>query len=112
MTADHLTAAPHACAAGFYPLKAGVALLIRHGTFPDRDDFTTRFIDHGTSISDGTTPMAAIGWSTAITTCITAGSPALAANGASSSCSPASPEVCPSTSATPSPASTTATPPC
>jgi hypothetical protein len=67
MTANHLTAALRACAAGFYPLQAGVALLISNGTFLHRDDFTTRFIEHGTSISDGTTPMAAIDWDAAIT---------------------------------------------
>jgi hypothetical protein len=67
MTADDLTAALHACATGFYPLEAGVALLISHGAFLHRDDFTSRFIEHGTSISDGTTPMAAIDWNAAIT---------------------------------------------
>jgi hypothetical protein len=44
MTADDLTAALHACAAGFYPLEAGVTLLISNGTFLHRDDFTRRFI--------------------------------------------------------------------
>ena len=67
MTTDDLTAALHACAAGLYPLEAGIALLISNGTFLQRDDFTTRFIEHGTSISDGTTPMAAIDWDAAIT---------------------------------------------
>ena len=55
MTADDLTAALRACAAGLYPLEAGVALLISNGTFLHRDDFTSRFITTGTSISDGTT---------------------------------------------------------
>ena len=64
---DDLTAALRACAAGFYPLEAGVALLITNGTFLHRDDFANRFIEHGTSISDGTTPMAAIDWDAAIT---------------------------------------------
>ena len=45
MTTDELTAALHACAAGLYPLKAGVALLIAEGTFLRRDDFTSRFIE-------------------------------------------------------------------
>ena len=49
MTADDLTAALRACAAGLYPLEAGVALLIANGTFLHRGDFTSRFIDHGTS---------------------------------------------------------------
>ena len=64
MTTDDLTAALRACAAGLYPLEAGIALLISNGTFLHRDDFTSRFIDHGTS--DGT-PMAAIDWDAAIT---------------------------------------------
>jgi len=67
MTADDLAAALRACAAGLYPLEAGTALLIANGTFLRRDDFTSRFIQHGTSISDGTTLMAAIDWDAAIT---------------------------------------------
>ena len=67
MGTDHLTVALRNCTAGLYPLEAGVALLISNGTFLRRDDFTTRFIEHGTSISDGTTPMAAIDWDAAIT---------------------------------------------
>ena len=64
MTTDDLTAALHACAAGLYPLEAGTALLASNGTFLHRDDFTSRFIDHGTS---GGTPMAAIDREAAIT---------------------------------------------
>ena len=67
MTADDLTSALRACAAGLYPLEAGTGLLIASGTFLRRDDFTSRFIQHGTSISDCTTPMAAIDWDAAIT---------------------------------------------
>ena len=67
MTTDELATALRACAAGLYPLEAGVALLTAEGTFLRRDDFTSRFIEHGTSISDGTTPMAAIDWDAAIT---------------------------------------------
>ena len=67
MTADDLAAALRACAAGLYPLEAGVALLAGNGTFLHRDDFTSRFITTGTSISDGTTLMAAIDWDAAIT---------------------------------------------
>ena len=67
MHTDHLTAALRACATGIYALEAGVALLINHGTFLRRDDFTTRFIQHGTSISDGVTTMASIDWDTATT---------------------------------------------
>jgi hypothetical protein len=66
MTADDLAAALRACAAGLYPLEAGTSLLIINGTFLRRDDFTSRFITTGTSISDGTTPMAVIDWHAAI----------------------------------------------
>jgi hypothetical protein len=64
MTADDLTAALQACAAGLYPLEAGVALLISNGTFLHRGDFTSRFIQHGTSSG---TPMAATDWDAAVT---------------------------------------------
>jgi len=64
VTTDDLTAALRACAAGLYPLEAGTELLIENGTFLRRDDFTTGFIEHGTS--DGN-PMAAINWDAAIT---------------------------------------------
>ena len=67
MTTDEATAALRACAAGLYPLEAGVALLTTEGTFLQRPDFTSRFITIGTSISDGTTPMADIDWDAAIT---------------------------------------------
>ena len=67
MTADDLTAALRACAAGLYPLEAGIALLTANGTFLRRYDFTSRFIETGTSISDGTTLMADINWDAAIT---------------------------------------------
>jgi hypothetical protein len=66
MTTDDLTAALQACAAGLYPLEAGVALLIANGTFLLRDDFTSKFIATGTSTSDGTTLMASIDWDAAI----------------------------------------------
>jgi hypothetical protein len=72
VTADDLTAALHACAAGLYPLQAGTALLISNGTFLHRDDFTSRFIEHGTS---GGTPMAAIDWEAAITALTSGGLP-------------------------------------
>jgi hypothetical protein len=61
---DHLAAALRACAAGLLPLEAGTEFLIANGTFLHRDDFTSRFIDHGTS---GGTPMAAIDWEATIT---------------------------------------------
>jgi hypothetical protein len=64
MTTDELTAALHACAAGLYPLEAGVALLTASGAFLHRPDFTGRFIEHGTSSG---TAMAAISWDAAVT---------------------------------------------
>jgi len=67
VTADHLTAALRACAAGLYPLEAGTGLLIANGAFLHRDDFTSRFITIAASITDGITPMAAIDWDSAIT---------------------------------------------
>ena len=63
MTTDELTAALHSCAAGLYPLEAGVALLITSGAFLRRPDFTGRFIEHGTSSG---TAMAAIDWNAAV----------------------------------------------
>jgi hypothetical protein len=67
MDTDHLQTALRASAAGFYPLEAGTELLIANGTFLRRHDFTIRFIEQGTSISDGVTPMAAIDWDAAVT---------------------------------------------
>jgi hypothetical protein len=72
MTTDDLTTALRACAAGLYPLEAGVALLISNETFLHRDDFTSRFIDHGTS---GGTPMAAVDWDAAVTALTSGGLP-------------------------------------
>jgi hypothetical protein len=66
MTTTGLAAALRACAAGLYPLEAGVTLLTSSGAFLHRHDFTGRFIEHGTSISDGTA-MAAIDWDAAVT---------------------------------------------
>ena len=60
-----LSAALRASAAGLYPDEAGTELLISHGGFLYRSDFTG-FVDTFTSISDGTTPMAQINWDTAI----------------------------------------------
>jgi hypothetical protein len=64
MTTTTLTAALTNCSVGLYPLEAAVALLIDEDTYLHRDDFTSRFIEHGTS---GGTPMAAIDWDAAIT---------------------------------------------
>jgi hypothetical protein len=67
MDTDHLATALMACATGIYTTEAGVALLIANGTFLHRDDFTSRFIQTGTSISDGITLKADIDWDAAIT---------------------------------------------
>jgi hypothetical protein len=64
MTTDDLTTALRAYAGGLLPLEAGVSLLISNGTFLQRDDFTSRFIQHGTTCG---TPTAAIDWDAAIT---------------------------------------------
>lgn len=63
MTTSTLTLALRAWAEGLRPLEAGVGLLIAHGTFLQRSDFTSRFISH----SGGTDPtrLAAIDWDTA-----------------------------------------------
>ncbi len=58
---DATAAALRACAAGLYPDEAGVELLISHGGFLPRSDFTS-FVDSFTSFSDGVTPMAQINW--------------------------------------------------
>jgi hypothetical protein len=60
-----LATALRAAAAGLYPDQAGTALLISHGCFLHRDDFT-RHVHTGTSISDGTTLLAWIDWDAAI----------------------------------------------
>ena len=72
MTTDRLTRALHACAAGMLPLEAGVALLTGNRAFLHRDDFTSRFIQHGTSSG---VPMAVIDWDAAITSLNNGGLP-------------------------------------
>jgi hypothetical protein len=67
-----LDAALRACASGIHPLEAGTSLLLDCGSWLHREDFTSRFITTGTSISDGATPMAVIGWAAA-TTALNAG---------------------------------------
>ena len=61
-----ITAALRAHAAGLLPDEAGTELLIRHGVFLHRDDFTC-FMSTGTSLSDGTTLLAWIDWHAALT---------------------------------------------
>jgi len=60
-----LDEALRACAGGILTAEAGVSLLIDCGGWLHRDDFTAP-ITTGTSISDGTTLMAAIDWPAAI----------------------------------------------
>jgi len=62
-----LAEALRACAGGILAAEAGVSLLIDCGGWLHRDDFTGPFITTGTSISDGTTLMASIGWAAAVT---------------------------------------------
>jgi len=64
MTTDPLAQALCACAAGLYPLEAGVALLTGSSAFLHRADFTGRFIEHG--VRDDI-PMATIDWDAAAT---------------------------------------------
>jgi hypothetical protein len=65
--AGQLQQALRACAAGIYPAEAGVGLLIGHGTWLHRRDFTGPFVHTGISLADGTTKMAEIDWAAAIT---------------------------------------------
>ncbi len=62
-----LAQALRACASGSLTAEAGVSLLISSGSWLHRDDFTDCFITTATSISDGTTLMAGIDWTAAIT---------------------------------------------
>ena len=55
-----------ACAAGLYPAEAGVGLLIGHGTWLHRGDFTGSFVHTGVSLADGITAMAEVDWAAAI----------------------------------------------
>jgi hypothetical protein len=61
---SHLSAALRAAAAGIHPDEAGTGLIISHGTFLHRDDFS-RHVETATCISDGT-PMAWIDWDAVI----------------------------------------------
>jgi hypothetical protein len=62
-----LDQALRACAAGIYPAEAGVGLLIGHGTWLHRRDFTGPFVHTGVSLADGITAMAEVDWAAAIT---------------------------------------------
>jgi hypothetical protein len=63
----HISGALRACARGVYPLQAGTGLLIDCGRWLHRDDFASRFITAGPSISDGVTLLASIDWEAAVT---------------------------------------------
>ena len=78
-------------------------LLIRHGGFLHRDDFTS-FVSTGTSISDGTTLMAWIDWHAALSALHHGSCPPAAENDASSPSPPASPKAFPPLCVTRSPA--------
>ena len=62
-----LSDALRACARGIHPLEAGTGLLIDCSSWLHRDDFTSRFITAGTSISDGVTLLASTDWQAAVT---------------------------------------------
>ncbi len=61
---SQLSAALRAAAAGVHPDEAAAGLIISHGTFLHRDDFT-RHVETAACISDGT-PMAWIDWDAVI----------------------------------------------
>jgi hypothetical protein len=71
-----LAGALPACADGLYPAE----LLIRHSSWLCRDDFRDGFVGVGTSITDGTTLMAAIDWLAAITASTRAAFPSAESN--------------------------------
>jgi hypothetical protein len=62
---SQLSATLRAAAGGLHPDEATAALIISHGTYLGRDDFT-RHLHTGASISDGI-PMAWIDWDGVIT---------------------------------------------
>jgi hypothetical protein len=104
---NDLAAALRNCTTGLLALEAGVALLISNGTFLYREDFASRFIQHGNS---DRTPTAAIDWNAVITAlasgdlpCSGGERPILQVSASLAAGIPAS--------ARPSPASTTTTPP-
>jgi hypothetical protein len=62
-----LSDALRACARGIHPLEAGTSLLTDCGSWLHRQDFTSRFITTGISISDGVTLLASTDWEAAVT---------------------------------------------
>ena len=67
MDPSRLAAALIACASGIRCHEAGTGLLIDCGSWLHREDFTSRFITTGTSISDGVTLLASTDWEAAVT---------------------------------------------
>ena len=67
VNSGRLSGALQACARGLYPREAGTGLLIDCGSWLHRDDFTSRFITTGPSISDGATLLASADWEAAVT---------------------------------------------
>ncbi len=106
-----LGGALRASARGIHPLEAGTGLLIDCGSWLHRDDFTSRFITTGTSISDDATVLASTDWEAA-TAALHAGElPASGGNGGCFYLPPASPVGSRSVSTTFCLASTAATRP-
>ena len=109
MTDSQLQEALRAGADGLYALEAGTRMILAHGTWPAREDFRC-FVHVADSIADPGTELASIDWETAIAALDAGEFPS--SSRSKSECSdspPASPETSPSSSATPSPGSTTAT---
>ena len=71
---SQLSAALRAAAAGIHPDEAAAGLIISHGVFLRRGDFT-RHVETADSIGDGT-PMAWIDWGAVITALDGGGLPA------------------------------------
>jgi len=67
MTSSRLGDALRAGASGIHHLEAGTGLLIGCGSWLHREDFTSRFITIGTSISDDVTLLVSTDWEAAIT---------------------------------------------
>ena len=67
MNPRQLSDALQACARGLHPLEAGTSLLTGCGSWLHREDFTSRFITTGPSISGGVTLLATIDWEAAVT---------------------------------------------
>jgi hypothetical protein len=67
MTSSRLGDALRAGASGIHHLEAGTGLLIDCGSWLHREDFTSRFITTGISISGGVTLLASTNWEAAVT---------------------------------------------